>query len=135
MAAANRRATHSRWRRPQREVPARHRGGPYSALDQLAASHLLNALARPLLPQQNAIVASASTDSFRGSCAASSLWSIAALLRLKWLSGKSHPHFVGPIVGRPTGKLDTKSSQIAWQVSLTDQASNRGPDLPTTTIE
>ena len=31
-------------------------GGPYSALDQLAASHLLNALAHPLLAQQVAVV-------------------------------------------------------------------------------
>ena len=46
----------SRWRRLQREVPARHRGGPYSALDQLALPQLLNTLASPLLSQQVAVV-------------------------------------------------------------------------------
>jgi hypothetical protein len=35
---------------------ARHRGGPFSALDQIAASQLFDALAHPLRPQQVAVV-------------------------------------------------------------------------------
>ena len=44
------RATAAGVARSEKSLPTTA-GGPYSALDQLAASHLLNALAHPLLAQ------------------------------------------------------------------------------------